>query len=72
MKRLVYSFSAVALMLGFNACEGHNDEELPPHYQERMGVPTAEHKGAAEGAKHEGGEKAGEHAKPGEGEPKAH
>ena len=71
MKCFLYCLSAIALTLGFNACEGHPDGELPEHYQHRID-PNAPAAGA-EGAKHEGGEKAagGEHAKPAEGEPKA-
>jgi hypothetical protein len=71
MKRFLYCLSAIALTVGFNACEGHSDGELPEHYQKRIDTNTPTHEGG-EGAKHEGGEKAaGEHPKPAEGEPKA-
>jgi hypothetical protein len=68
MKRFLYCLSAIALTVGFNACEGHPESELPDHYQERAGNETAKH--GAEGVKHEGGEKAAgaEHPKPAEGE----
>ncbi len=67
MKRIVYCFFAAALALGFVACEGHNEEQLPEKYQEKLGNKVTSHEGASE-AKPAGGEHV---AAPAEGEKKS-
>ena len=37
MKRTAYCLLAAALALGFNACEGHKSDDLPEHYQHKIG-----------------------------------
>ena len=74
MKRIAYCLFVAALALGFNACEGHKVDNLPEKYKENGGHHAAGAEGHESPAKSGEGEKApaGEHAKPAEGEKKAH
>lgn len=65
MKRTGYCLIAVAFALGFAACEGSKEADLPEHYQHRIHAQGSHGHDADSHGKAGDHGKADEHAKPG-------